>query len=228
MSDGHRLDTMEIDLERFEQELFQDSGVQDAYIDFEMQRLDEQLLAQRRLLTEVDHLLAQRTGPNQFGNTEDNLQNYETSMEEQAMPYRVSQTEHDIEIEPKSNERIVRWLGRTAVQVAASGYEFHKHQSAHDRVAVEIDEAYRASTQQDDGSMRVFVSPRMSRKDASLEEARGEHLGDDDAIRVSWVKTLEDGSQKRVLQSLLVRDIPLSAWVAMFEDSQNIFGKSIN
>ncbi len=226
MSVGQHLS--EVSLDKYEQELLQDPGIQDAYVDFEMQRLDEQLLAQNRLLTEVDHLLALRVGPNQFVDTKDVLQNMETSMQEQAMPYAVTTTEHDIDIEKNTKERIVRWLGMTAVQVAVSGYDFHAHESARERVAVEIDEAYRASTHQDDGTMRVFVSPRMSRKDASLEVARSEHLGDDDAIRVSWVKTLPDGSQKRVLQSILVRDIPLSAWVAMFEDSNNIFGRSMS
>jgi hypothetical protein len=227
MSDEHRLSTIESGLEACEKQLMQDPRMQNAYNAFELWEHNEQFLKQNRLLTEVDHLLAQRIGPGQYGNTNDVSQNLETSMQEQAMPYAVTETEHDIETDTSSKERIVRWLGRTAVQVAASGYEFHKHQSAHDRVAVEIDEAYRASTHLDDRMTRVFVSPRMSRKDATLEEARSEHLGDDDAIRVSWVKTLEDGSQKRVLKSLLVRDIPLSAWVAMFGDSQNIFGKTI-
>jgi hypothetical protein len=227
MSDGHRFSTIEVGSNGYKQELLQDSGIQDAYVDFEMQRLDEQLLEQKRLLTEVDHLLAQRIGPNQFGDTKDNLQNYATSMEEQAMPFRVSHTEHNIEFNPRLNKKTVMWLGKTAIQVAESGYDFHEHESVFPRIEIEKDEARLASTQDDDGRARVFVSPRMSQKDAPLEIARKEHLGDDDAIRVSWVKTLLDGSQKRVLQSLLVRDIPLSAWVAMFEDSQNIFGRSM-
>jgi hypothetical protein len=76
------------------------------------------------------------------------------------------------------------------------------------------------------GKARVFISPRMTRTDSSLKEAQKEHLGDDDAIRVSWL-TDDTTAADRIMQSLLVRDVPYDAWVKLLEDPNNIFGKAV-
>lgn len=181
-----------------------------------------------RVLTEVDHLLAARCGPDEFvaAVLEDVQQNLVTAVQEAAMPYAVTTTRHEIVHDQEARRRTFRWLGKTAVQTAMSGYQYHHHPNAIKRVDVEVDEARFASEHLRPGTAQVFISPRMSRKDASLDDARREHLGDDDAVRVSWIDESEDEPQ-RVLQSLLVRDVPLDAWMRMLADPDNIFGKSI-
>jgi len=182
-------------------------------------------IQQERLLTEVDHLLAHRVAPGVFLHTDDVHQNLETSIQEQAMPYAVTETVHVGEFDSHTDERTFRWLGKTAVQVALSGYEYHEHRIARKRVDVEVDEARHSSTM-GYGKARVFISPRMTRTDSSLKEAQKEHLGDDDAIRVSWL-TDDTTAADRIMQSLLVRDVPYDAWVKLLEDPNNIFGKAV-
>lgn len=181
-----------------------------------------------RVLTEVDHLLDARTGPNQFDFSvkKDVFQNLVTSVQEAAMPYAITTTHHEVENNPETQQRTFRWLGKTAIQTAMSGYKYHHHPNAVRRVDVEVDEARFASDTLRPGFAQVFISPRMSRDDATIAEARKEHLGDDDAVRISWLDA-DQPVQKRVMQSLLVRDIPLSAWTNMLKSPHNIWGKAI-
>lgn len=180
---------------------------------------------QQRLLSEVDHLLAFRHGPRQYDSAvyEPVMQNLTAAVAEQATPYAVHETRHAIVTDPETQLRTCTWLGRTAVQAAMSGYEYHTHRAAHRRVDVEVAEAHSFSYQPED-TVQVFISPKMSRRDAPLEVARAEHLADDDAIRISWIDT---SKAERVMQSLLVRDIPLKAWVNMLSDEHNIFGRAV-
>jgi hypothetical protein len=68
----------------------------------------------------------------------------------------------------------------------------------------------------------------MSAKDAPYEVAKQEHLADDDMIRIHMVDIGADGQPKgKYMQSLLVRAIPLTAWVRMLRDPQNIFKKAV-
>ncbi len=194
-----------------------------------VQEVGRKLAVDERVLTEVDHLLAARRGPDEFAAAvlEDVQQNLVTAVQEAAMPYAVTTTRHEIVHDQETRRRTFRWLGKTAVQTAMSGYQYHYHPNAIKRVDVEVDEARFASETLRPGIAQVFISPRMSRKDASLDDARREHLGDDDAVRVSWLEGAQGADQCRVLQSLLVRDVPLEAWVRMLADPDNIFGKSI-
>lgn len=203
----------------------------------EVEQLDEflpspmvgdKLAIEERAITEVDNLFAARIAPGEFDKRvlEDVRQNLVTAVQEAAMPYAVTTTRHEIEYDQETQQRTFRWLGKTAIQTAMSGYRYHHHPSAVRRVDVEVDEARYASEALRPEIAQVFISPRMSRKDASLEDARREHLGDDDAVRVSWIDE-KAGKPERVLQSLLVRDVPLSAWTRMLADPGNIFGKSI-
>ncbi|MCA9332161.1 hypothetical protein KC968_04480 [Candidatus Saccharibacteria bacterium] len=186
------------------------------------------LPVEERALTEVDHLLAARTQDGLYPDhvVEAVRQNLVTAVQEAAMPYAVTTTKHEVNEDEERGQRTFRWLGKTAVQTAMSGYRYHSHPNALKRVDVEVAEARFASEMLRPGIAQVFISPRMSRKDATLEEARREHLGDDDAVRVSWIDNSR-GKPERVMQSLLVRDIPLQAWVEMLADSSNVFGKSI-
>ncbi len=190
----------------------------------------ETLLIDERVLTEVDNI-------NQFRQTDgtllpddkrDIIQNLTTAAQEAAMPHAVTRTEHEQVYDPERQKFTYRWLGRSAVAAAHSGYEFHSHNSAHARVGIEIDEAQHAEDNLEPGIMHVFISPRMTRADATLRQARHEHLGDDDAVRASWIETDAMGNpKKRVLESLLVRNVPLDAWQAMLQDPENPFGKAV-
>lgn len=183
-----------------------------------------------RVLTEVDHLIANRNPDGSYDDhfLEDMQVNLKTAVMEAAMPYAVSRPEHDYEIDTSTGEQTFRWLGQTAVQAAMSGYKFHRHESARDRVAVEVREAEYAEKTLRPGKVQVFISPKMSETDAPKAIAKSEHLADDDALRIRWLETNGRGEVvKHKMESILVRDVPLSAWVDMLADPNNIFGQQI-
>jgi len=190
-------------------------------------------LAQARLLTEFNNL---RPHLDLRGNVPskveaDTLMNLETAIAEISMPYAVTTTVHDVETmtdEAGVRRMAITWLGKHAVPLAMEGHRFHFSEPAHARVDVEVAEAKHAEGTLKVGIAQVFISPKMSRKDASEEIAKAEHLFADDSIRSSRLITNESGKVVgREMKSLLVRDIPLSAWVAMLKDRGNIFGKAI-
>lgn len=193
-----------------------------------------QQLEQTRYLTEVDaiskHLDLKGNVPEFVAL--DTKQNMATALCETAMPFAVTTTYHRVEHrEGKSGqkERVISWLGKNAVDLAVRGKQYYFSEAAYDRVDVEIQEAMRAQESLQAGTAQVFISPKMSRKDASPEVAKAEHMYDDDSLRVSYAVTDESGViVARKMQALLVRDIPLSAWVDMLQDEQNIFGRSFD
>ena len=184
-----------------------------------------------RALTEADNLSRHRQADGSYPDhiLQDELLNLRTAAQEAAMPFAVSVVEHEAVTDPETNKRTFMWLGKTAVEAARGGYAYHVAPEAIARVDVEVDEARHAEEDLKPGVLKVLISPRMSKADAAEEIARQEHLADDDAIRASWLMTDENGQvEKRVMQSLLVRDIPLQAWVAMLADGNNPFHKTIN
>lgn len=185
-------------------------------------------LYEGRILSDVDHLLNARIAPGVFREEviEALRPNKKSLTQESAMPSAVTTTDREVIIERGSGKKIPMWLGRTAVEAAMSGYDFHEHESARKRIPYEVEEAADLSDLKP-GFMNVFISPKMSEKDAPLEIAQQEHLGDDDAVRVSWYEQTQDGNLIMKVQSLLVKDVPLEAWVAMLSDENNPFGKSI-
>lgn len=181
-----------------------------------------------RLLTEVDHLARDLR---EFGDFRDEtcrdvFQNLVTSIQEQAMPSAVTETRHEALYDEVRKARIFLWMGKTAVENAMSGYAFHRHKAALERVDVEVDEAQHSATLEF-GRARVFISPRMTQVDASVEIAQEEHLHADDAVRVSWLES-NGSTTERVMQSLLVKDVPFEAWVSLLEDPTSLFGKRID
>jgi hypothetical protein len=95
-------------------------------------------------------------------------------------------------------------------------------------VAVEVAEAEHNARTLKPGVIQAFISPKVSAKDAPYELAKKEHLADDDMIRIHWINTDGQGEVTgKSMQSLLVRDVPLSAWVDMLQDPANIFGRQI-
>lgn len=181
-----------------------------------------------RDLADVDHLIEHRyfdgTYP-EYALTAV-FQNKTSATQEAAMPYAVTTVEHEESQldDERPREVTYMWLGQTAVATAMSGYKFHRHPAALKRVDVEVDEA-RFKLQP--GSVKAFISPRMSAKDAPAEVAKDEHLFHDDAVRTSRLEIAANGRRKRIIQSLLVRDVPLDAWQAMLNDPENVFGKTI-
>jgi hypothetical protein len=193
---------------------------------------EDSTLANLRLLTEVAHFLRYMdpngTVPNDV--FEAVLLNRKTAISEIAMPYAVTTTEHEVverTNEAGRRERVIMWLGKTAIEVAESGYHYHFSPEAYKRVAIEVAEARHAQQTLRAGIAQAFISPRMSVADASQDIAKAEHLHTDDSLRVSIALTDAAGNViGRRLQSVLVRDIPLAAWVAMLQDPDNIFGKA--
>jgi hypothetical protein len=187
-----------------------------------------------RLLTEVDHLTHSFEVHNSVPDSikADVTTNLETAVHEISMPFAVSKTAHKIETEQDLEShklyRTFSWLGRTAVGVAQSGYDFHFSTAAKRRVDIEVEEAIHAQETLRPGNVQFFVSPRMASGDAPVYVAKAEHLHDDDSIRASHIAVDSEGNEThRIMESLLVRDVPLESWVAMLKDENNIFGKSI-
>ncbi len=118
-------------------------------------------------------------------------------------------------------------LARCAVEVAESGRRFHFSEPAFRRVEIEEAEARHSQDTLRAGKAQVFISPKMSRHDASERIAKQEHVGDEDSIRVSFLETDGQGQALgRRLESLLVRDVPLTSWMAMLKDQHNPFGRA--
>ncbi len=191
-------------------------------------------LEQRRLLTEVEHI---RTHFRPDGILEPDvdqalLLNRMTSVEEMSIPAAVTTSVQRVEIietDDGRSRRTITWLGKTAVQVAESGYEHHISEAAFKRVRVEVAEAQYHEAHLQPGMAHLLISPKMSRHDASTEIAKLEHLHDDDAIRVSYPVTDNRGAvTARRIESLLVTGIELPAWIRMLRDPDNLFGKSFD
>ncbi len=187
-------------------------------------------LREQRLLADVMHLkrYMQPDGSVPGSILNDVKANIFTAVQENAMPGAVTTTIQRVEYAENAagrTQRIIKWLGKSAIEVAESGYSFHFSEVAHQRVDQEVAEARHSQEHLQAGVAQVFISPKMTECDASIEVARQENLADADAVRVSYAMT--DGSGNivaRRMESLLVSNIPLSAWMAMLEDPDNLFG----
>ena len=185
-----------------------------------------------RLLTEVRHLQHHMDGA---GNvppevTEGVLQNLETAVCELGIPSAVTETIHRFEAVPTSDgrrERAAVWLGKNVAQTYIDGIAFYQHEPGKKRALVEVAEAKYGNAHTRHGVARVFISPKMSAKDGTEEEAKADHVYEDDSVRVSFpILNQNKEVTGRLLSSLLVRDIPLDAWVSMLKDEHSIFGQS--
>lgn len=197
--------------------------------------LREAIAPEARCLTEVNHLNRNRLPNGEIDPwaKEEVFKNLVSAVKEAGIPNSVHRSTQPRVRTGEFNEggeeiNAYMWFGRTAVQNAESGRYFHRHESALDRVEVEVDEARYSQEELKPGVYKIFISPRMSVADASHSVAKSEHLAHDDAIRGSQIITDEDGNIKELaIDSLLVTDIPLEAWVDLCEDPENIFGKAI-
>lgn len=199
-------------------------------------------LEERRIVTEVAHIYGARLyGPPENANIRalydqallDGVgDNMVTKVQEDAMSSAVTrsyQTAEEVADVSGEKKRTFIWrgLGRSALSVAESGYDFHFSEPAFARVGIEVAEAKHSEANLTPGIAQVFISPRMSETDAPGDIAEKEHLANEDAIRIGKAVVDEQGNViGRQMESLLVRDIPLSSWVDMLRDPNNIFGRS--
>lgn len=201
---------------------------------FDVEHRPEVISSADRILSSVDDLLQARNPEDGSFSPEalaDNLQNIATEIQERGMSYAVTKTTHEVAHLEEMGERTrtFMWLGKTALEVAMDGMLYHKHPAALERVAVEVDEARDNAETLRPGFAKLFISPRMSEVDATEEVAKQENLYEKDGIRVTYPVTNEaQNVVGREIQSLLVADVPHSAWLAMLNDPGNIFGKSLN
>lgn len=200
--------------------------------DFELQ---EAITVEERCLTEVNHLNRNRLPDDKIDPwaKEEVFKNLVSAVKEAGIPNAVHRSIQPRVATGECNEdgeeiNAYMWLGKTAVQNAESGRNYHQHESALERVEVEVDEARYAQERLKPGEYKIFISPRMSETDATRKIAKSEHLAHDDAVRGSQLITDEHGNIKELaIDSLLVTDIPLEAWVSLCQDPDNIFGKAI-
>lgn len=185
-----------------------------------------------RTLIDVDLINDNRSPDGSFDELflAESRQNYYSAVIEIGMQYSIATTEHPVAYiqEEERLRRTFMSLGKTAVQAAESGFMFHVHESALARVPVEVSEARDHEENLMPGKTKVAISPRISPKDGDYEEAKAENLADQDAIRITRAKVDEQGEVvARQMESILVRDVPLNAWVALLKDPNNIFGRAV-
>lgn len=194
----------------------------------------EVLPAAERCLTEVDNLNRYRSpdGSHSQAVLADMLVNYTAATEEGGMPSAVSEAYHEYIEDHEDSEGRRRatfvWLGQTALQVAQSGRKYYRHAESQARGYVEEEEAIHGEQDKQPGVVSFLVSAKMSAADGPKEVAEAENLAEQDAVRASWLDIDKEGNIRgRRLQSVLVSDIPLEAWVDWLADPANPFGKSI-
>ncbi len=178
-----------------------------------------------KFLSEVDHLSRLRNYDGSYSQKDLNEihENLVTAVKEASVPFAVSTTHQEY------RNGSFYWLDQRPEDVAFSGYKFHEHDSAIQRVDIEVEESLDVNLNLRPGIIKVFISPRMTEIDAPYEIAKKEHLADDDQIRIHSLNLDNDGNIiGKFMQSILIKDIPLSAWVAMLNDPNNIFKKSLN
>lgn len=193
-------------------------------------------LANRRLLTEVNNLLIHRQPDGTYpqgvlGGTEENLV---TKVKEDTFANAVSRTfqpKGEYTDEQGNTTRMLQWkgLGMTLLQVADSGYKYHRTEAAFGHVRFHKKEAIHAEEKLRYDMWQVMVEPKLSHKDASRQVALDEHMADTDAIRTSHAVVDEDGNIiGRQMVALLVSNVPLIAWVAMLRDPHNPWGRAFD
>jgi len=187
----------------------------------------EAISADDRSLTEVDHLNDHRQADSSIPEWVYRavLINQITALKEAAIPHAVSKTfqrrvftgEYD-----KYGAPLVTylWLDQTSTQVAESGYAFHRHPDARAGVDVEVDEAGYNDRTMRDGYAKVLIS-------VHDKELKDENLGDKDSLRISYPGRDEKGEEGKILESILIGDVPRDSWEAMLADPNNLWGRSI-
>lgn len=182
------------------------------------------------LLTDVDDLARFRKPDGSYSEEAINSvrQNKVTAVKEGAMPYAVSEVEHQW-VASLTDEGGVIWdLGRTGEETAERGFLFYRYAASRARGHVEVDYA-RYNRKLRPGVAHVMIAPKMTLQDASREIAKAEGLAATDSIQINWLALNEDGIPVAAkTASILVADVPIEAWVDMLADENNIFEKAIS
>lgn len=184
--------------------------------------IDERTIA--HALTEVDHLNRLRLpdGSHHPAVEAGILANLVPAVKEAAIPRAVSTV-----YQQKRGEKFW-WLDQTSEDVAASGYKFHEHPVALQRVAIEVEEDADVCINLQPGYVKILISPRLTPYEASRQIAEQEHLADDDMVRIHWLDTDDSGRVVgKYMQSILVRDVPLAAWNGLLADQDTLLDKPI-
>lgn len=191
-------------------------------------------LERRRILTERDHFYYNRNPDGTYPVAVEQavFVNLFAKVQEDTMSAAVTETFQPVaEVidDTGRRKRTYMWLGFTALQVAESGYKYVASPVGFDRVHyAEVPEAKRSESHAKAGVTQSMISPKIAPKEASRAIALAEHMADTDAVRTATIVKDKDGNIiGRNTKALLVRDIPLQAWVDMLRDPNNIWGKSI-
>lgn len=151
-------------------------------------------------------------------------QNKVTAVQEGALPYARSQVVHEFRHSAEGRGGLILDLGRTAVETAMRGMDWYKFEETKARGEVEVEHALHNQENLREGVALVKISPKMTRKDGSLEIAKADGVADADSLQVY---RLAVDNKTAITECILVPDVPIQAWVKMLEDPKNIFGKSI-
>ncbi|MGH7158033.1 MAG: hypothetical protein ACREGD_03080 [Candidatus Saccharimonadales bacterium] len=172
-----------------------------------------------RLLTEVDHLNRLRNA-GKFHNDyalAQLLEQLTPAVQEAVQTYAVTTTRRE-----KVGDDYI-WMDQTMIQTAESGRHWYSSSQGQARGDIETDEAIDTRDNLSPGWVKVFKSPKMTAQDAPREVANQEQLVDYDSIRVASLETHNGAVTGMKLDSLLIADVPLSAWIAMANDPNGLF-----
>ncbi|HEX8227431.1 MAG TPA: hypothetical protein VF572_06200 [Candidatus Saccharimonadales bacterium] len=188
---------------------------------------------EKRVLTEV-YQIRRRLQPDGSISPEDRHDleaDFITATQEMAIPAAVSKTIQRVATERDQHgrsRRVITWLGKPAIEVAMSGYDYYVTDAGRKRGDIEVAEARYSESNIQPDIVQTFISPAMAPVDASEDIAKAENLYGQDGVRVSFPVTDKHGVViARRIESLLVSDVPLEAWTAMLRDPGNIFGRTI-
>jgi hypothetical protein len=120
------------------------------------------------------------------------------------------------------------WRRQTDEEMANNGYAYYEP-AIHPRIDQDKAEATHLRHSLRAGRYLGFLSLKATEMDMPEEVAERANLHRDDLLRIHWLDTDEQGAIRgKFMQSALVRDVPIEAWVAMLRDPANIFGKAIH
>lgn len=177
------------------------------------------------ILGDVDDLARFRTADGYEPHAINSVkQNKVTAVQEGALPYARSHVKHEFQTSAEGGGGLIMDLGRTAVETAMRGMDWYRFEATKARGEIEIEHAVHNQENLREGVALVKISPKMTRKDGSLEVAKTDGVADADSLQVY---KLGEDEKSAITECILVPDVPIQAWASMLEDSKNIFGKSI-
>ncbi len=193
-------------------------------------------LEQKQFLTEANILLLNRRPDGSYPKEvlEATRFNLKTKVKEDGFMNAVSHSFQPVGeyTTPEGETRrtlIQKGLGKTAMQIAESGFEYHWSEPAFKHVRYHVKEARRDESELKPDKWHVMIEPKFSTSDADEDVAKSEHMAGTDALRTSYAATDKYGNiTGRHMTAILVSDVPITAWVAMLQDENNLWGKAFD